>query len=288
MQYKSFQYFFIFFFIIFVASCSNEKEQLKDEINRLKKEAGLRQKDNRQLDSLILMVNIAIDSVNAHQNLLNDEVSSGEFDKKDVLRKIEKLDKYVMQTQRNIVQMEKQLLSERNKNGTQVTGLMLLISKLKKDLQNKEEKIAFLENRVKGLEGNVASLETELTEKKETIRKQSDMIETNNKQIKNIEADKEQIQKQAEIDKINLEIKRFITQAESEEKLGDKYSKITNASKKWEQYGISYNNYKSALDMYISNPQSSSFLNYSKSEIENKMRTVKDKIPERIQKKMNF
>jgi DNA repair exonuclease SbcCD ATPase subunit len=268
-------------------SCgSSSCDDLQAEVKRLKAELDNRNTVYLSLDRLMQEADKSLSSIQTEQSEIDSllQAPGALKNKKLILEKIEAMQKFSEESREKITKLETQL-TQAKAQGQETEGLRRIIAQLRNELDAKDKMIVSLNDKVGNLEGNLLALRSEVNTKENVIRNQKSAIQE-------VTADKEdaiKLQEQetlrrqaAELEK---KISNLIKDGEKDELEGDKTKLAPN--KKAQHYVDAYNRYKQARQLYIDNPRVSSYMNYSKSEIENKLREVKAKAPKKAQEQMN-
>jgi len=268
-------------------SCgSSSCDDLQAEVERLKSELDKRNDVYLGLGRLMQEIDKSLSGIKTAQAEIDSLLQAPDAlkNKALILEKIEAMRKFSEESREKITKLETQL-TQAKAQGQETEGLRRIIAQLRTGLDAKDAVIVSLSEKVGNLEGNLLALRSEVNTKEKVIRSQKEtIVETiRDKDEANRKSDEEQMKRKAL--EIQGQIILLIKDGEKEEIEGDKTRLAPN--KKAQHYIDAYNKYKQALQMYVNNTRYSSYINYSKSELENKMREVKAKAPKKAQEQMN-
>jgi chromosome segregation ATPase len=268
-------------------SCgSSSCDDLQAEVERLKSELDKRNTMFLELDRLMQEADKSLSGIKTAQAEIDSllQAPGALKNKALILEKIEAMQKFSEESREKITKLETQL-TQAKAQGQETEGLRRIIAQLRNELDAKDKMIVSLNDKVGNLEGNLLALRSEVNTKENVIRNQKSAIQevTADKDASDRVIIEEQMKRKAL--EIQGQIILFIKDGEKDELEGDKTKFAPN--KKAQHYIDAYNKYKQALQMYVNNTRYSSYINYSKSELENKMREVKAKAPKKAQEQMN-
>ncbi len=261
--------------LTFSACNQAETEKLKQNNNELLEKYKAQEKLNRQMDSVMNLINNALDSVNLSQNGLNRmiEREKGGTRRSAVLKKISDIQRYVNAGNERIEMLEKMLEEQQNKNQGQVSGLMGMIAQLKNELKAKEIEIQELKVQVSSLKDSLLNLKGRIELQQVTLAEREDVI---NKQSSTISNKEKQLEEE-EMRTLNTQIDKLAVQGQGQEDLA---AKTHLAVKKKNEYLVNaYNFYKQGRNLCMANPE----LSNKQRELEIKMNNVKAKMPKKEQ-----
>lgn len=268
-------------------SCSSSNcDNLQAEVERLKAELDKRNTVYLDLDRLMQEADKSLSSIQTEQAEIDSllQAPGALKNKKLILEKIEAMQKFSDESREKITKLETQL-TQAKAQGQETEGLRRIIAQLRTELDAKDAVIVSLNQKVENLEGNLLALRSEVNNKENTIRNQKEtIVETTQIKEEALKA-KEQETLKRQAAELERQISNLIKDGEKDELEGDKTKMAPN--KKAQHYVDAYNKYKQARQLYADNPRISTFINnYSKSQIENKMREVKAKAPKKAQEQM--
>ncbi|WP_026999781.1 hypothetical protein [Eisenibacter elegans] len=264
---------FILIPILGLVACNTREERLNQEKEALLQKYIQQARANQEMDSLMVLLNETLDSVNLEQYELNTLIKreKGARKRSDILSKIEGLQRYVRASNDRIEVLEQLLANQEATNGAQVAGLRGIINQLKTDLQAKELEIIALQKQVNQLTDEVISLKDQLALQESLREQNAKVIATQAEKIaqKDIRLQEERIRTlQAQVDKL-------IAQGLAEEELAQK-TKLA-ARKKNEHLMSAYDFYQKAYALVAEEEA----LAQKRRELEARLSSVKAKLPSR-------
>lgn len=270
---------------MFSCSSSNCGDQ-ELEIIRLKKELSKKNNLYLDLDKTMLAADKSLSSIKTEQKEIDSllKAPNALSNKNLILEKIKAMQKYAQESREKITQLETKL-SQSNSQVQESQGLRMLIAQLKNELDAKDKTIAVLNEKVQDLENNLVAVQAE-------VIKKDNIIKDKNKTIKISEAEKSEAERTSKEEEnkrraaeIKSEIIALIKDGETSEATADGYAKHRH-QKRDPHLKNAYDKYKRALELYLANSHYATLLNYSKSEIETKMRDAKNKASKKAQEEM--
>ncbi|MCS7019044.1 MAG: hypothetical protein RMJ87_06395 [Cytophagales bacterium] len=218
-----------------------ETEALRQELNAVKADYRAQQEAYREMDSLLVQVGYALDSIAYAGSKLQSE--RRQLKKGELLERIAAIENYMQQTYAKIAFAQQQASRYRIK----AEGLTKALEHLKSELTLQQEKVARLEAELTGARAEVQRLQTVnarkdsmLTVKEELIRsRESELLRT------------EEARKIAELTSIKNKIEKLLLQADEDLEDANKiWLAIGKNTRKQQLLRQADANYREALSLY--------------------------------------
>lgn len=198
---------------IIFSGCRSKKYE--EQIAQLEKELAESNGLLSKTDSTMDLISIMLDSVEVNQEVFNTDLANVDEQNQDsILLKIEGAKAYITYSRAEIERLEQNLAEEvanSSKAKRRINGLLGTITRLKKDLQTKEDSLIVLNDRIVNLEEDksnlantvqkqiselseqenlIANQEEKLLQKQEMIEEQNEALEQKERAVKMQEAEK--------------------------------------------------------------------------------------------------
>jgi len=232
----------------------------------------------KEMDSLLILISDALDSVNIERNQLSGLINREDGTSRSaVLNQIAVINQYIKQSNERIKELEQMLANEKYQNASELQGLQAVIKQLKDELAIKEKEIAKLRMQVAELTDEVVNLRGQLQFQEGVITEtQNQLSETE----ENLDKTKENLAT-TEKEKQLQQIKTFIAKGDGSFAEASKVRLAPN--KKHELYIEAYNYYKQARDKCGND----AYFATKKQECQQKMNKAKAELPKKKQKNLN-
>jgi len=180
--------------------CGNQEreQQLQSQIDSLETELQASQETAREMQE----IGVLIDSIDANRQLLRADMVEG-TSYKNYRQRLEDIGKYVKETQARIAELEK------SAEKSQVYAAT--IRRLRRDLEERQQQIAGLEQEVSRMQSENRSLSRNLTERDSLISVNNETLRIREEDLAELEARVEEINLQAR----NDQAQAFYKQAEA-------------------------------------------------------------------------
>ena len=153
-------------------SCdSGEKAKLQEEVEKLRAEIKDTESHNNIMANQINEVDMMLDSIERSQNILNTQLEIGTtYD--DYSNRLNFINEYINNSKQKLDELEDQLGQSDQKNKT----FAAMIAKLRKNIEDKENSISFLNEQVEKYKAENEGLITTVELQKQKLSQQKDEI----------------------------------------------------------------------------------------------------------------
>ena len=217
--------------ILLCAGCGIK--QLKNENEALKNELEV----TKQANQTLYEVGLLLDSIDISRNNLNMQLEGGtSYD--EYVKRVKDLNNYVKTSEKKLNDLDNALKKAHQSN----SYLASAVKKLKKELDDKNKYISFLEGQVNNIKIQKDSLVTITEIQKQQMSEMDDQIQQKSEELNLIEARIEEMMKQAKINEADSYYERAaaIEEAANRTKLAPR--------KKRETYREALDYYRKALE----------------------------------------
>jgi chromosome segregation ATPase len=222
----------LFAFLLIFASCG--MKQLKDENEALKNELDVTKKANQTLYE----VGVLLDSIDANRDNLTVRLEQGtSYD--EYINRVKDLNNYVKNSEKKLNDLEASL----KKADQSKSALAASVKKLRKELEDRNKYIAFLESQMNNIKVQKDSLVTITEVQKQQLSEMDQQIQQKTQELNLIEARIVEMMKQAKVSEADSYFERgaAIEEAANRTKLAPR--------KKKETYKEAIELYKKALEL---------------------------------------
>jgi chromosome segregation ATPase len=223
---------FLFSILLIFAGCG--MKQLKDENEALKNELEVTKKANQTLYE----VGVILDSIDANRDNLTMRLEQGtSYD--EYVNRVRDLNNYVKSSEKRLNDLEASL----KKADQSKSALAASVKKLRKELDDRNKYISFLEGQINNIKVQKDSLVTITEVQKQQLSEMDQQIQQKTQELNLIEARIVEMMKQAKVNEADSYFERgaAIEEAANRTKLAPR--------KKKETYKEAIELYKKALDL---------------------------------------
>lgn len=212
---------------LLLGGCRSKKYE--DRIAQLESELSKSNALLSKTDSTMELISIMLDSVESNEQMIDIDMSEIDVENQDsILLKIEGAKAYIAYSKAEINRLEKNLEEEVAKSGKaqrRINGLLGTINRLKKDLQQKEDSLIVLNDKIINLEEDKTILTNTVQKQKTEISEKSELIANQETKLKEreeaIAKQKEELEIQEKAMRMQ-EAEKFFALGKQDEILGDK------------------------------------------------------------------
>lgn len=269
MKYFGVIYSFCFLFFLFSCVSKEKYESLQTIYELTREEMKKQEEEHKTLDSVMLEVSLAIDSINIGEGEIQEVVleRGARPDKARLLNKISSIDSFVRQANDRIFFLEEKLREAASRqrsipaNGDgqayeqlqrRYSGLLSVVEKFKTEVAMKEAEINELRTTIENLKGNIGELTALVEKQKNTIDEKSKALAAREQELASQQEEllvaREMATRQAQ-----SEIERLLKEADAAVRQGDDRG-FFSGKKRQQDYQTALDLYRKALSILSETP----------------------------------